>query len=99
MYKHYLVFLLLLGVLWPLHSGAQGCTCATTGPELVVNGDFSQGNTGFFTTYTFHTQAAPGRYGIGPNAHSANPLYWGNCNSPGGGNYLWVDGNGAVSTV
>lgn len=43
-------------------------TALVTGSNLVVNGDFSAGNTGFQSDYTYATNGFPaGMYGVGPN--------------------------------
>jgi len=43
-------------------------TSLITGANLVVNGDFSAGNTGFTSAYTYTTNGFPaGMYGVGPN--------------------------------
>jgi len=70
----------------------NSCSCNSMGPELVVNGDFSQGNVGFQTTYTFSTWAWPDFYGIASSSVNPNPGSWMNCGDhTGGGNYMWAD--------
>lgn len=71
---------------------AQPCVCDNYGTELIFNGDFSLGNTGFTTDYTFNTTAGPGRYGISATPWTAN-LYWSHCtdHTTGSGNLMWVD--------
>lgn len=77
---------------------AQCCTCSLFGPELVLNGDFSLGNTAFTTSYTYGSNASPGRYGIATNPHQANNG-WASCadHSSGTGNMMWVDLSGSSS--
>ncbi|HEY6161846.1 MAG TPA: T9SS type B sorting domain-containing protein [Bacteroidia bacterium] len=89
--KNIRLFLFTLAVL-PAAAYGQ-CSCNNMGPELVVNGDFSQGNTGFTTTYTYSSYAWPGNYGITPDASLPNPGSWSPCNdhTTGTGNLLWVD--------
>ncbi|MGL2963767.1 gliding motility-associated C-terminal domain-containing protein [Flavobacterium sp. RSB2_4_14] len=66
--------------------------------NLIVNGDFSQGNTGFTTDYQFITNAGLGgiqrAYGIVTTANSwfqfFPPCF---SNSPSGGNMMVVDGS------
>jgi len=69
-------------------------TARVTGANLVVNGDFSAGNTGFTSDYTYTTNGFPeGMYGVGPN-----PAVW-LPNAPpcidhtsGSGNMLMING-------
>jgi gliding motility-associated-like protein len=69
-------------------------TARVTGANLVVNGDFSAGNTGFTSEYTYTTNGFPaGMYGVGPN-----PAVW-LPNAPacidhtsGNGNMLMING-------
>jgi gliding motility-associated-like protein len=87
------ILLTLLAALASASLNAQtSCTCTSLGPELVVNGDFSLGNTGFQTTYTFATSAWPDNYGIANSSINPNPGSWMNCGDhTGGGNYMWAD--------
>src|SRR5687767_2785577 len=84
---------LLFALALALQSSSQtSCSCSSLGPELVVNGDFSQGNVGFQTTYTFSTFAWPDYYGIANSSINPNPGSWMNCGDhTGGGNYMWAD--------
>lgn len=62
--------------------------------ELVTNGDFSAGNTGFDTTYSFHAyDAAKGTYNIDINASTLCGC-WANLadHTTGTGKYMIVDG-------
>jgi hypothetical protein len=72
--------------------------------ELVTNGDFSLGNVGFTTSYGYVIDTpAPdelwpeGLYGVGPNAHSYHPLFWGYDHTTGSGtgndNFMIVNGS------
>ncbi len=74
-------------------ASGQVCSCSNPGTELVINGDFAQGNTGFTTSYTFAATAFNGRYGITVNANNANPAYWSQCkdHTTGSTNFMWVD--------
>jgi gliding motility-associated-like protein len=71
-------------------------TCKASGPELVTNGHFEDGNTGFTTGYTCCT-GGPGGYAV-----DADPSYYngGHAGSGygGGGNYLVVDGSTVPGT-
>lgn len=64
----------------------------TVHAELIVNGDFSSGNTGFSSDYT-NGQAGPGGYVITTNPHSidSNQASFGD-HTTGSGNMLFVDG-------
>lgn len=66
-----------------------------TGSNLIVNGDFSAGNTGFTSQYNYAaSNTTEGEYSVG-----ANPRAWNgstsNCrdHTTGGGNMLLVNGN------
>lgn len=64
------------------------------GNNLVTNGDFSAGNTGFFTTYLFRSaNTTEGEYFISPNPQNWNGAL-SNCNQPlgGVGNMMLVNG-------
>lgn len=83
---------LVLFVLPALAVRSQTCTCNSLGPELAVNGDFNNGNTGFQTVYTFATYAWPDNYGIANSNVNPNQGSWMNCGDhTGGGNYMWAD--------
>lgn len=89
--KHFLTFLFIAIVALTARTQTS-CSCSSMGPELVVNGDFSQGNLGFQTTYTFSTWAWPDYYGIASSTVNPNPGSWMNCGDhTGGGNYMWAD--------
>lgn len=81
--------------------------------ELVENGNFNLGNTGFITSpgsnqrYVYVADSAnysrelllPGRYGIGTNAHNYNDLYWGRDHTTGTGNFMIVHGYAFASPI
>ncbi len=88
---------------------ANGCTgtgSLIVSNELVVNGDFSMGNTGFTTPatagnhYTYvndidwkNDELTPeGLYGIGSNAHNYHNNFWGVDHTTGDGNFMIVNG-------
>ena len=80
---------------------AQAPTC---GPNLITNGDFESGNTGFTSGYAFKTDVAgnsemipENTYGIDDNINTYHPLMSGVARS---GNFLMVNGNtGSIKTV
>ena len=69
---------------------------AQTGRNLVVNGDFESGNTGFTSGYAFGNVSNPGGYFVGPNASTAPGAFadWCNCgdHTTGTGNMMIVNG-------
>ncbi len=94
--------LLILPALLFLHEAgfAQQCTCPNLGPELVVNGDFSAGNTGFSSLYTYSSFAWPGFYGITTNAFTNNSNWCtGGDHTTGSGNFFWVDASNTTTGV
>jgi gliding motility-associated-like protein len=71
-------------------------TCRASGPELIVNGHFEDGNTGFTSGYTCCI-GGPGGYAV-----DADPVYYNVGHSgmgyAGGGNYLIADGHPTANT-
>lgn len=76
-----------LSLMHPTRAAAQ---------NLVNNGNFELGNTGFSTDYTYWTGnnsgSGPGGYQIGNNADNDNAL-WVDPETPGSNNYMYVDGS------
>ena len=82
---------------------ASGCS-ATAGysvsTELVVNGNFSTGNTGFtHSTYGYRADVAgntelnpEGLYGVGPDPQAYHSNFWGRDHTTGSGNFMIVNG-------
>jgi hypothetical protein len=70
---------------------------AQTGQNLVVNGDFKSGNSGFTSGYAFGDLSNPGAYFIGPNPSTAQGALgdWCNCgdHTTGNGNMMIVNGS------
>lgn len=87
------LLILIFSLIYHTEIPAQCCSCNYYGAELVVNGNFSSGNTGFTTAYVFSTIAATGRYGITTSSNLPNPNYWPDCHdhTTGTGNLMWVD--------
>ena len=76
---------------------------ATPAPaNLVTNGDFESGNTGFTTGYTYGNVSGPAAYWIGTNASQAPGAYgdWynGGDHTTGTGNMLVVNGANSATT-
>lgn len=67
-----------------------------TSPNLVTNGDFESGNTGFTTGYSIGDVSNPGGYAIGANPSTAPGAFgdWCNCgdHTSGTGKMMIVDG-------
>ena len=88
-------------------TNAAGCVATdvqVVGAELVTNGDFSSGNTGFVSAYTFvgppsQTALWPeGTYTVATNANGYHSNFWGNKDhTSGSGNFMIV--NGSVNTL
>lgn len=74
-------------------SWGQCCRCCRAGNELIKNGDFSLGNTGFSSSYTFAFSSLPGKYGIVTDSRTANPNNWASCkdHTTGTGRFAWFD--------
>ena len=74
-----------------------------TAQNLITNGDFSTGNTGFTSGYTFvasGTSATPGIYGIRSSSQNLNPGYNAFADhTTGSGLMLLVDGYTSSTTV
>ena len=87
------LFLLSIALIFFTQITNAQCNCPNVGPELVTNGDFSQGNTGFTTVYSYANFAWPGRFGITTDASANNPGSWSPCHdhTTGSGNFMWVD--------
>jgi PKD repeat protein len=81
--------------------------CNLSGPNLVVNGDFSAGNLGFSSGYTFCSTspclltagafAGAGYYAVGSNTQFYHPSFWGCDHTTGTGDLLIVNGNGVTN--
>lgn len=71
-------------------------TCKASGPELVTNGHFDDGNTGFTSGYNC-CGGGPGNYAVDVNPNYYNPGHFGS-GYGGGGNYLIADGSTVTGT-
>ena len=88
---------------------ANGCTRTNSiqvADELVTNGDFSAGNTGFTTDYGYvadiagNSELVPeGLYGVGTNGQNYHNNFWGKDHTTGTGNFMIVNGWGSTYTV
>jgi|GEM_PF-900777 len=74
---------------------------AGTGQNLVINGDFEKGNTGFTTGYALGDVSGPGSYTIGTNPSTAPGAFgdWCNCgdHTSGAGKMMIVNGANSAS--
>lgn len=69
----------------------SGLDVSTT--ELVVNGDFTQGNTGFISAYEYTNDLNPeGTYYVGEDAHDYHSGFQGTGHGDSGGNFMIVNG-------
>ena len=64
--------------------------------QMATNGNFSSGNTGFLTNYTYNATSIwnEGTYAVGPNPNAVHPNFgsWGD-HTTGSGNYMLVNGS------
>ncbi|MDG1186294.1 MAG: hypothetical protein P8N04_04630, partial [Schleiferiaceae bacterium] len=64
--------------------------------QMATNGNFSSGNTGFLTAYTYNATSIwnEGTYAVGPNPNAVHPNFssWGD-HTTGSGNYMLVNGS------
>ena len=70
--------------------------------QMATNGNFSSGNSGFLTAYTYNASSIvpTGTYAIGPNPNAVHPSFgsWGDHTS-GTGNYMLVNGSTVGNTI
>jgi len=82
---------------------SAGCTATANysiATELVVNGDFSAGNTGFtHSTYIYEPDIAgnaelgpEGHYGVGSNPQTYHSNFWGRDHTTNTGNFMIING-------
>ena len=87
-------------------TNAFGCTGTAFLPvstELVINGDFSAGNTGFTNAYGYTSAAnglfPEGLYGVGADPTFYHSNFWGRDHTSNSGNFLIVNGIGSAGVV
>ena len=81
-------------------AGCSATAVYSVSTELVTNGDFSAGNTGFtHSTYGFRADVAgntelnpEGYYGVGPDPQAYHGNFWGRDHTTGTGNFMIVNG-------
>ena len=93
--------------------GCSATTFLNVAQELVVNGNFTQGNTGFTSDYTYHPDVpvinnelfddtGTNGYGVGTSGQNYHPLFWGidhTNNATGSRNFMLVNGHGSTLTI
>ncbi|MFT3680248.1 MAG: T9SS type A sorting domain-containing protein [Ferruginibacter sp.] len=86
-------------------TNAAGCSNSATynlATEMVTNGNFSAGNTGFSTGYSYTTTNLypEGYYAVGPNANTYHSNFFGTeKKKPGTGNFMVVNGSPTTQNV
>ncbi len=74
------------------------CTGYGQGPELVVNGDFEQGNTGFTSAYQYiYNLGGSGTYNVDSTTLNHHPNFFGNGHG-GSGNFMIINGAHTLNT-
>ncbi|UPT67191.1 MAG: hypothetical protein M0D57_00365 [Sphingobacteriales bacterium JAD_PAG50586_3] len=79
-------------------SGCVGTGFVNVATELVTNGNFSAGNTGFTSPYFYQSAFdlyPEGYYSVGSNANSYHGNFFGTDHTTGSGNFMIVNGSGA----
>jgi|GEM_PF-1798939 len=87
-------------------TNAGGCTANASiaiAEELVTNGNFSSGNTGFITLYTYNNSPLglypESYYGVGANANYYHNNFFGTDHTTGIGNFMIVNGSSLTQDV
>ncbi|MCY1721139.1 HYR domain-containing protein [Prolixibacteraceae bacterium Z1-6] len=87
--------------------GCENVAYTGVSTELVINGDFEQGNVDFSTGYQYVADDAlrnnelnpEGYYSVGTNAQHFHSNFWGSDHTNGSGNYMIVNGWGSDQVV
>jgi gliding motility-associated-like protein len=68
--------------------------------ELVLNSNFSSGNTGFSSSYTYYSGSVvnEGQYAINTNARNVHPDFRGTDHTTGSGNFMIINGAPMANT-
>jgi hypothetical protein len=87
-------------------TNAAGCTASASidvAQELVINGNFESGNSGFSTAYTYSTVAnglyPEGTYAINNNANFNHDQFYGRDHTSGNGNFMIINGSPATGAT
>jgi hypothetical protein len=95
-------------------TSSGGCSASASmqiGNELVINGDFTAGNTGFFSGYAYKADSANynqelvndtgiNGYGVGISGQNYHPSFFGmdhTNNQTGNRNFMLVNGHGSIT--
>lgn len=86
--------------------GCLDSTSISVATELVVNGDFDAGNTGFTTAYTYVADGAgqfemypEGTYAVVPNPNTVHNMFFGQDRSSATGNIMVINGSPALGAA
>ncbi|MFN6039011.1 MAG: gliding motility-associated C-terminal domain-containing protein, partial [Bacteroidota bacterium] len=83
----------------PNVSSTYTVTGYITSTNSVYNGDFSLGNNGFYSSYTYSSNTQPeGTYYVSTNANFTHPGFTGLDHTTGTGNFLIVNGSGTPNS-
>ncbi|MDQ3190744.1 MAG: PKD domain-containing protein [Bacteroidota bacterium] len=77
-------------------------SCQPSAIELVVNGDFSQGNTGFTSSYincNTPNCLGEGMYAVGTDASSYHNSFIGVDHTTGTGNFMIINGSSSINDI
>lgn len=80
-------------------SVAQNCSPSGTCENLILNGDFENGNSGFTSGLSVLAGCGSGTYLVAPSALTKCQWWWpvlGHAPTPGFGNYMIVDGDASA---
>jgi gliding motility-associated-like protein len=77
-------------------------SCSASGPQMVTNGDFSGGNTGFSSSYVYcntpNCITSEGMYSVGNNPTYFHTAFFGSDHTTGSGDMMIVNGSGTPGT-
>ena len=83
----------------PTVSTTYTVTGYVVGSNSVFNGDFSLGNTGFTSSYTYNNNTqTEGTYYVATDANTTHPGFTGFDHTTGSGNFLIVNGSGTPNS-
>ncbi len=83
----------------PLSTTTYVLTSTDLTGNLVTNGDFESGNTGFTSSYTYATNLTPAAtYWVGTDASTVHNAFAGFDHTSGAGNFMVVNGSGVAGT-
>jgi len=84
-------------------AGCQASTSIQVAQELVINGNFEAGNSGFTTAYTYSATAnglyPEGTYGVNDNANYNHDLFYGKDHTTGSGKFMIINGSPTTGTT